>query len=417
MTKGFLKVLNGGQSLDIRTSNRHFISAYVTDTRLMGVLAVYAHWHLDNLPEDDEDRGNTVWGDLHQFFYIDCEEAGIETYHEVRSSDMNKVYSIEQLIMGGLGADKVDLDEDQLISLLSQWKDFNEDHGLPLPEDRSHYDFIFSDISKQDKGQSLHRRNELMDLICPTIRTDLQLINYFLMRCFGNDMEGASYLTADDVQVAIDTFDSYRRTTFCRNAIDDKSHMADGSKEYLCESIVETDGRYDRIISQVTVKDLKVRELICRSISHLSHREAAMLMKKSEFVDLYDVMLSEGELENNIDEFTLNFHTTVSEYENGRLFLSYRPNNDHVNRRVFQINEDVRGMLFLSDHGQLLVAAYNEGDMMSLNAALKSNVLSPYLALAGRYEFKTPVIYEFMHSDIDYFQTFLEIIGSGKDRN
>lgn len=410
MTEMTLRVLDGGQSLDIRNSNRHFISAYATDTRLMGVLAVYAHWHLDNWPEDDKSKGNAdgtaetssdiVWGDLHQFFYIDCEESGIETYHEVRESDTKKIDMIEQMLIGGLGATKIDLTEGELRQLMCHWRRFNLAHGLPLPEKESHYDFIF----EADRG------SELMELICPEIRTDLQLVNYFLMRCFGRDHEGAAYLTDDRSDVAIDTYDRYEKATFCRNVIDEKAQLPDGGREYLCESIVEMDGDYDRIVSRITTRDLKVTELICRSITPISQSEAALIMKKSEFVTVYEILLSEEELENNIDEFTVSFHTTMTEYENGRLFLSYRPNNDHVNRRVFQLNEDVRGMLFLTECGQLIIAAYNEGDVLSLENMLKNNVLAPYLIMSGRYEFKTPVIYEFMQSDFDTFDSFLRAL-------
>jgi len=405
MKKNDLGILTGGQSLDIGTSNRHFISAYVTDTRLMGVLAVYAHWHLDNSGESE----NVVWGDLHQFFYIDCEESGIETYQEVRETDQEKIDSIEQILIGGLGATKVDLDEAQLRQLMCHWHRFNLLHGTPLPEKEDHYRFLFSEDDRVDEKNSL----KLMEHICPLVRTDYQLMNYFLMRCFGRDLEGAAFLCQEGAGVTIDIYDNYEKATFCRNVIDDKAALADGSREYLCESIVESGGNYDRVVSQITVKDLKVRELICRSISHISQTEAALIMKKSEFVTLYDVLLSEDEIENNIDEFTVSFHTTMAEYENGRLFLSYRPNNDHVNRRIFQLNEDVRGMLFLTDQGQLLVAAYNEGDVIALENGLRNNVLAPYLTMSGRYEFKTPVIYEFMHSDIDYFQDFLRLLQGG----
>ena len=405
MVDSFLKLLDGGRSLDIANSNRHFISAYVTDTRLMGVLAVYAHWHLDNCSDDASDP-DIVWGDLHQFFYIDCEEAGLETYHEVRSSNIYELEKTEQMLIGGLGANKVDLDESQLRQLMCQWRDFNLRHGLPLPEKKKHYDFIFAGDVKAGSGDA----EKLLDHICPRIRSDLQLINYFLMRCFGRDHIGAAYLAAEDANVAIDIYDSYERATFCHNVIDEKAQLPDRSKEYLCESIVEMEGRYDRIISLIKVRDLKVREIICRSVSPISQAEAALINRKSEFINVYEILLSDEDIEENIDEFTVHLHTNMTEYENGRLFLSYRPNNDHVDRRVFRISEDVRGMFFLSTCGQLILSAYNEGDVMSLERMLRNNVLAPYLSLCGRYEFQTPVLYEFMRSDFDSFEEYVRTL-------
>ena len=64
MYKSEFKVLQGGLSSDTSQLKKTFISAYVTDTRLMGVLAVYARWAVGD---------DLAMPELHQFFYIDCE--------------------------------------------------------------------------------------------------------------------------------------------------------------------------------------------------------------------------------------------------------------------------------------------------------------------------------------------------------
>lgn len=425
MTDTNLRVLDGGRTLDVRTSNHHFISAYVTDTRLMGVLAVYAHWHIDNYPEEAKGNGesvakgnadsdaNIVWGDLHQFFYIDCEETGIETYQSIRETNDDMVEEIEQKLIGGLGASKVDLNEGQLRSLMCTWRRFNEDHQLPLPEGRNEYDFIFDDSRELP---------DLMEHICPIIKTDYQLINYFLMRCFGRDYSGARFLCAgsgtDNCSVPVDLYGKYTRATFWRNTIDRRSESADGCTEYLCESIVEEGGNYDLIVSRVIVRDLRIVSLECRSITPLTNIEATITMRKNEFVSRYDILLTDDELEENMDEFSIGFHATESETENGRLFMSYKPNNDHVDRRIFQLNDDVRGLFFVTNNGELIVAAYDEPDIDALERSLSANVLAPHLRLRARYEFKNPILYGFMHSDFDFFDEYLRIItgGDGIDR-
>ena len=40
------QVLRGGLSETAFTSSRQFVSAYITDTRLMGVVGIYIHWYL-----------------------------------------------------------------------------------------------------------------------------------------------------------------------------------------------------------------------------------------------------------------------------------------------------------------------------------------------------------------------------------
>ena len=78
MSKPKLTVIEGGLSSSIEKRNKYFVSAYVTDTRLMGVLSIYARWKISDTDPDS---------DLHQFFYIDCEEAGLETYKSIIGND------------------------------------------------------------------------------------------------------------------------------------------------------------------------------------------------------------------------------------------------------------------------------------------------------------------------------------------
>lgn len=401
-------VLEGGQKLDIEKAERHFISAYVTDTRLMGVLAVYAHWHL-HATEEQAAENSAVWGDLHQFFYIDCEETGLETYYEVRTSDSEEVEDMEQTLIGGLGASRLDLGEEELRRLLCHYKAFNEARGLPLPPEASRFRFLFTPNMTPGPGQI----TELMKKLCPPIVSDEQLINYFLMRCFGRDHEGASWLAQSGVDVTL--YDRYIRASFCRNIIDLKTTGEDGTSVYLCDSLVEEDGHYDQIISRVETKDRRITGLEHCSTRRISDGEAALMLKKSEYITVYDILLSEEELEDNLGEFSIGFHTTMSHCENGRLFMAFRPNNAHVDSREFLLSNDVRGIYFLSDCGQLILAAYRLEDIRFLERQVYRSVLAPYLLATARLEFREPVLYEFMHSDIDTFESYLEMIRLDED--
>ena len=100
MTKPKLTVIEGGLAASIDKRPKYFLSAYVTDTRLMGVLAVHACW---KIPYGDE------LSDFHQFFYIDCEEMGLETYKSFLDSDPSEIEMAEQALVGGLGASKIEI--------------------------------------------------------------------------------------------------------------------------------------------------------------------------------------------------------------------------------------------------------------------------------------------------------------------
>lgn len=411
MSKPNFTVIKGGLTSSIKDMPKHFISAYVTDTRLMGVLAVYARWHISG--------GDVFTGSLHQFFYIDCEEAGLETYKSIRGERTADVEAAEQALIGGLGARKKELTEDQLRFLLCKYRDFNRKNGLPLPTGGDEYDFIFDPEPVFSKDE----QHEFMKYICDEITTDYQLVNYFLMRCFGRDYEGALFLAPVEVpegepkawplinDFPLDIYREYVKATFCKNTIDIEKKYADGGVAYLCESLIEMNGNYDIIISKVVVKDLKVIGFEHCSGFRISPAEAAMMLAKPEFCTVYEVMLTDEEINNNIGEFTVSFRTIMSTHPGGRLFMAFKQNNDHVNNRVFMLSNDVQGVYYLTDFGQLIIAAYSPEDVQRLESTLASSVLAPYLELTDRFEFQDPLLFEFIRSDFEDFEDFLDFLG------
>ena len=100
------KLISGGLSETIDDSPKEFVSASITDTRLMGVVSMCVHWRLSE---------NSHLTDLHQFFYFDAEESGFETYRSVLGnggpSEVQEINDIEDYLMGGLGGKRVILTE------------------------------------------------------------------------------------------------------------------------------------------------------------------------------------------------------------------------------------------------------------------------------------------------------------------
>lgn len=395
MNRPKLTVIEGGLAAAINRHDKYFVSAYVTDTRLMGVLAIYARWKLY-----DTASGT----DLHQFFYIDCEEAGLETYKSVTGNDLDEIDYIEQALIGGLGAKKIDLTQRQLAGLLTYYKEFNIAHKLPLPDGYREYSFMM------DPGILLGPDEDeaLMELICSDITSDYQTVNYFLMRCFGRDRKAAGYLS--DGNVPLGLYDGYRQATFCKNVIDVEKVYDDGAVSYLCESLIETNNNYETVISKVIVKDLKVVYFTNCSSFAVSAAEAAMMLAKPEFVTVYEVLLSDSDMDDNLGELTVNLNTVMSTHENGRMFMAFKANNDHVNSKVFRLSNDVKGVYFLTNYGQLIVAAYSLPDIRHLENKLKTSLLAPFLMATAKYEFKEPILFEFVQSDFEDFDDFLDFI-------
>ena len=395
MSKPKLTVIEGGVPYLVKNRQKLLVSAYVTNTRLMGVLALYAHWRISDTDEIL---------DFHQFFYIDCEESGLETYTGILGSDRSEIDATEQALVGGLGAEKIEITYPQLSGILTFYRMFNEARSLPLPNGYSEYSFLLQ------HGTILnpHEHTEVMRLICGEITSDYQAVNYFLMRCFGQDHRAAAFLSAGDFD--LDIYANYKGATFCKNTIDKDHVYDDGATAYLCESLVERRGNYEIIISRVVVKDLKIVGLSHCSGFAVSAAEAAMMLAKAEFVTVYEVLLSDEDMENNIGELTINLNTIMSVQENGRLFMAFKKNNDHVNSRIFRLSNDVKGIYYLTDYGQLIVAAYTLQEIRHLENQLKVSPLAPFLIPTAKYEFKEPVLFEFMQSDFEDFDDFLNFI-------
>ena len=389
---GGFRLIKGGLNSSVKDARRTFLSGYATDTRLMGVLVLYGHWEIEG------------GADLHQFFYIDCEEAGLETCTCLRGEFGDEARLTEQKYVGGLGAKKIPVDEASFLWLIQHWRDFNVARGLPLPKKQELYDFVFE--NEVELGS--REQHELMTKICGIMISDFQVVNYFLMRCFGQDYEGVMYLAEGNFPV--DLYDSYRKATFSKNTIDRSHKYKDGSVSYMCESLVEMNGEYEIITSKVVVKDLRVIGFEHCDRFPVTAVEAALILKKPEFVSVYEVLINEDQLEENLGEFILTSNTIMSTHETGRMFMAYKTTNDHVSEPVFMLSNDVRGVYYLTDYGQLILMANSHSDIVALELALAKGPLHAGLVATGRYEFLEPVLFEFIESGFDDFDEFLRAI-------
>lgn len=381
-----LKVIEGGLRPKEKCE-KSFISAYITDTRLMGAMGIYIHWEIIDSPETE---------DLHQFFYLDTEEYGFETYKSVWSDDTTEVETISHALIGCLGGSEVPVTLREVSSILREFVLFNEEHHLPLPEGRSEYSFLLNDFPPLSRDGS----DKLFARICGPIEEEYQLINYFLMRCFGRDFTAAEYLSSADVKT--DIYPDLPPLTLCKNTIDEKDGV------FVCESLIETGNRYRILVSEIKIKDLKVIEYKKQSGFPISPQEAAMQLTRPEFITVYEVLDSPDGIENASLE--MDFNTMVTSHENGKLFLAFNNNNDHVNKKVFRLSEDVFGLYYLTDFGQFLAASYSMSSIRRLERSLMHTSMGSYLIPTAKYEFKEPVLYDFIQSDFDDFDDFLDAI-------
>ena len=384
-------LIKGGLPPD-EADKKKFVSAYVTDTRLMGVVGLYIHW--------ETKIENSISG-FHQFFYFDAEEYGFETYRSVSGSDISEISEIEQALMGGLGGEKNYLTLEEATFLIQSYANMNRRLSLPLPDGLKEYGFLL----KRETELTEAEQQELLAKQCTTIVSLNQVINYFLMRCFGKDFEAANFLT--NGEIPLDIYPDIPQATLCKNTIDYFNGESGGS--FLCESLIEHDAAYVLIVSEITIdNNMKITSYESRSRMQVSTAEAAMMLSRPEFVTVYEILCSPEEFDANLSALTAGALLTL--HENGRLFLSFNKKNDHVNSKVFRLNEDVSGIYYVSDYGQMIIASYSIRGIHAMEKELRKSDLSQSLMAISKYEFKEPVLYEFIQSDFEDFEEFLEFI-------
>lgn len=386
-------VIKGGAAAAVSNNRRRFLSAFITDTRLMGVIGLYIHWELSS---------TEFVSDFHQFFYFDAEEYGFETYKSLLGSDSEALMMTEQALIGGLGGNKVNVNEREASFLVQKYAAMNETLSLPLPDSKNEYSFLL----EEPVILSTEENEVLIDKLCTPIVSEFQLTNYFLMRVFGRDFEAAAYLAKNDFP--LDELPETSAATLCKNSIEE--FIDENGCSYLCESLIELDGKYKLIISEINVEEGKVCGTKKRSSFYVTAAEAAMMLNHPEFITVYEILTEMDDFLKRFSSLSVNSMQTV--HENGRLYLEFNKNNDHVNRKVFRLNEDIHGLYYATDYGQLIIAAYSLQEIHEIEKVLSRSEVNTCMIPTAKYEFKEPILYEFIQSDFEDFADFLDFLNS-----
>lgn len=392
MKKQNFRLIKGGADEPVRVSleNRRFVSAFVTDTRLMGVLALSIHWKISSSDISD---------DFYQFFYFDAEEYGLDTYQSLQGDDVLALDAIEQGLIGGLGGKKVSVTHKEALYLLQSFVSESKKLKVPLPEPANEYEILLKEpiiLSPKEKQTLIYK-------ICTPILSNYHLIHYFVMRCFARDWEGASYLMEGEID--LEGLAEKRPATLCKNTIEEYTDEQ-GAASYLCEALIDMDGRYQLVVLEITVSNGKVVSAARRSSFRVTAAEAAMMLNRPEYVTVYEILTDPMDFD---EEFLpLVSSAMQTNHDNGRLFMEFKKNNDHVNAKVFSLNEDVHGLYYVSDFGQLIVAAYGLKEIHSIERRLYKSPLGSSLLPTAKYEFKEPIVYDFIQSEYEDFEDFLQ---------
>ena len=383
-TNHTFKVLQGGL-LSPKEILYQFVSAFVTNTRLMGVEVVYIHWREKTLYEED----------FHQFFYFDGEEYGLENYVSYMGNDQLEIEAIESLLAGGLGGERIGLSEHEARFLVQDYIRGSQRLGVKLPI--GHEEFAF--LLKPPINMGHQERQDLYKKECGPLETKYQAIHYFLMRVFARDFEYADYLSSHSLKEK-DLYPELSPCTLVKNTIEELNG------EYLCESLLDVEGQYYIAVSELILKNSVIGDFKRHKLFPITPYEAGLLINRIEYITCYDFFADSEAMADGLPNFDA--HPFMTTYEKGKLFMLYNSHNDHVKDPVFKIHEDVYGSYFISDYGQILVSSFIRDNLKEMELKIALSDMGIELVPQGRFEFKEPVLYEFIQDDIDDFLDFID---------
>jgi hypothetical protein len=377
-------------------AKNEFAGAFVTNSRLMGVLVVYIHWQIE-----PERRGGDASGNFHQFFYIETSEIGIESYRGFVGDDAETMLEAEQAMLGGLGAQKVDISKREAFLLLQQYAALNEKYGEALPDGVEEYDFILSERIDASREEQI----ELLEKTCERLEDENQLINYFLMRYFAGDTEVVDLLT--ERPLAEELSPSDRAATMCLNRIEERAD-ASGGISFICESLIETEAEHRILVSELTLANGLVRSLAIISEFPISNAETAMKLERPEFITVYETFTEPDDIRDFLDK---RYPAALKrDTDAGKLYLNFNENNHHLKKTLYRLNDDVKGMLYITDEGQLILASYSLSRIHRLERDVRTFPFGRALLPIAKYEFREDAFYNFIRSESGDFVHFVEYL-------
>jgi len=232
-------------------------------------------------------------------------------------------------------------------------------------------------------------------------------------------------LTKDYVK--LDLFKEFPSSTLIQNRIEVlNDHDTGANSKYIdggdgasfdtvssfrCSSIIESNDEYYMNVSEIKMSHLKVVEYNRINSFKLSESEVAMNTVQREFVSVFQ-LADDGEM--FIDRTTmLTKNAMITPHDQGRLFMIFNPNNDHVKRQVYNLNADVMGFYFVLDNGQILLTAYNRNNIKKLEYDLLTSFYGSLVTPLGKYQFNESTVFEFITNGFDDFEEFVHMIAIG----
>ena len=353
--------------------NYKFKNAVATNSRLMGVMGIRIHF----LCEEDE---------LILFFHLDFEEYGLDRFEVCKN--LKDVDKMTKSVMGGLGANLVAVSLENVSTLIYSVVDIGDNNLMSVPIEFLEYEYLLEEFC-EDINISILKN------VSTEIRSNEELINYYIMRTIGCDYDIRDILLSEN-KLKYNLVDE--PSVLLKNEI-----LKEENGIYITKSIVDYLDAYKMIISEVTIRDKKVVNCIKIDELTMTAREAAFSLNKKEYIVVFYVK--------NSSEFKMFLESIKEEllknvYDSGTLYTEFQKTNDHVNSNIYYLNGDIFGTYFMTDQNDLVVSSFVKDDIHKI----KEEILSLFSQMneVAEMEAENPILYTFVNSG---YQNFFDFLG------
>lgn len=354
-----------------------FLFSKITNSRLMGTMGLRIALQIGK-------------NRLDQYFLLDAEKVGIADYVSIKNGDDRSLYEEEERLMGGLGSDRIFINEREAMYLINHFGNKNLKYNKEFPGCTDEYiDIIKNKIDSVDY-------ESLFIKISKKIETPIEFINYMTMRIIGSDYEALNFFSKHHIE---DINITDNEAVLIKNKI-----VSMKNNRYVSEFIFEDDIYYRSKIG-FNISDsnghYKIGSIIYTDKEEVDFNIVSNELMKEEYILVYNI--ENGFYEKFIYD---NPEFMKSEFDSGVLVTEFKSNNNHVDKEIYYISGDINAIYYIND-SQLVVATYDYDTKFEIEKTLTEEY-SKYINLDSQYEFEDSLIYEFAEMGYDDFYDFID---------
>lgn len=359
-----------------------WVKAEATDTRLMGVVGLIVTWR------DGEDE-------IIQIYHLDYEEYGIDGFHEFRNGDKKTIEETVQGVIGGLGGQLKGVSR-EIFEYLIHSSYLVDPESLVYLVDFEPY---ISILEHMDDCWDIDEKIEMVQSVSVSIESDIELINYFIMRAIGQDLLAMESLVYDmDVPLL-----SPGPFTLLKNTVTKMD-----KERYSVDALIDFNNHYQlyKFEVKVDLQKLLIADFSVIDSLKLTTTEASLNLKKEEFIMLFD--LSDPKTQEKLE--VLKPSLMKNEHWSGDLYTAFNSNNNHVKENPYYLNGDIHCLYFFTDYEELIIASFSESNLDEALDELSDAGIDVTDGFNFELKADYPILYTYINSTYDDFIDFLNVI-------